>query len=69
MRDNHDAPARRTGRTDGAAPDSAEIPDDAVAVVGLALRFPDADDLAEFRANLLAGRDSVGPLPEGRAEA
>lgn len=40
-----------------------------MAVVGLALRFPDADDLAEFRANLLAGRDSVGPLPEGRAEA
>ncbi|WP_217990791.1 polyketide synthase, partial [Streptomyces albidoflavus] len=69
MRDNDDAPARRTGHTDGAAPDSAEIPDDAVAVVGLALRFPDADDLAEFRANLLAGRDSVGPLPEGRAEA
>ncbi|WP_308218001.1 non-ribosomal peptide synthetase [Streptomyces sp. BSP1] len=69
MRDNEDAPARRTGRTDGAAPDGAEIPDDAVAVVGLALRFPDADDLAEFRANLLAGRDSVGPLPEGRAEA
>ncbi|MFB6590823.1 amino acid adenylation domain-containing protein [Streptomyces diastaticus] len=69
MRENGDATARRTGRTDDAAPDGAAVPDDAVAVVGLALRFPDADDLAEFRANLLAGRDSVGPLPEGRAEA
>lgn len=50
-------------------PDGTRIPDEAIAVVGLAVRFPDADDLAQFRANLRAGRDSVGPLPAGRAEA
>ncbi|MFH8407231.1 condensation domain-containing protein [Streptomyces sp. NPDC018019] len=43
--------------------------DDDIAVVGIGLRFPDADDLAEFRANLRAGRDSVGPPPAARAAA
>ncbi|MFX9077369.1 beta-ketoacyl synthase N-terminal-like domain-containing protein, partial [Acinetobacter baumannii] len=33
--------------------------DRAIAVVGFALRFPDADDADGFWANLLAGRDSV----------
>ncbi|KAA6213480.1 polyketide synthase [Streptomyces albofaciens JCM 4342] len=43
--------------------------DDDIAVVGIGLRLPDADDLAHFRANLRAGRDSVGPLPPARAAA
>ncbi|MCQ4120740.1 condensation domain-containing protein [Rhodococcus tibetensis] len=43
--------------------------DDAVVVVGIAARYPEAADLAEFRANLAAGRDSVRPLSWSRAEA
>lgn len=40
-----------------------------IAIVGIGVRFPDAADLAEFRANLAAGRDSVGPMPPGRIAA
>jgi 3-oxoacyl-(acyl-carrier-protein) synthase/acyl carrier protein len=40
-----------------------------VAIVGIALRLPDAGDTAEFRANLLAGRDSVGDLSADRIRA
>ncbi|MFJ9605227.1 condensation domain-containing protein [Kitasatospora sp. NPDC101176] len=40
-----------------------------IAVVGIGARFPDADDLAAFRANLAAGRDSVGAMPAARAAA
>lgn len=43
--------------------------DDDIAIVGIGARFPDAPDLARFRANLAAGRDSIGPMPEARAEA
>ncbi|MGW7413540.1 condensation domain-containing protein [Streptomyces sp. NPDC054863] len=38
----------------------------AVAVIGIATRFPQADSLTAFRANLRAGRDSVRPIPEER---
>ncbi|MFF8828654.1 condensation domain-containing protein [Streptomyces sp. NPDC015131] len=38
----------------------------AVAVIGIATRFPQADSLAAFRANLRAGRDSVRPIPSER---
>ncbi|MTE19558.1 polyketide synthase [Streptomyces sp. TRM43335] len=41
----------------------------AVAVIGIATRFPEAADLAEFRANLRAGRDSVRPIPAERVES
>ncbi|MFF4924085.1 amino acid adenylation domain-containing protein [Kitasatospora sp. NPDC001261] len=37
-----------------------------VAVIGIATRFPQADSLAAFRANLRAGRDSVRPIPPER---
>lgn len=37
-----------------------------VAIVGLALRLPDADSLEELAANLDSGRDSVRPVPTGR---
>ncbi|WP_280386783.1 condensation domain-containing protein [Nocardia wallacei] len=40
-----------------------------IAIVGIGVRFPDASNLGEFRANLAAGRDSIGPMPESRAEA
>ncbi|MEU8898509.1 condensation domain-containing protein [Nocardia sp. NPDC048505] len=40
-----------------------------IAVVGIGARFPQAADLAEFRRNLAAGRDSVGPMPPGRIAA
>ncbi|WP_280335311.1 condensation domain-containing protein [Nocardia wallacei] len=43
--------------------------DDDIAIVGMGVRFPDAPTLAEFRANLDAGRDSIGPMPEARAVA
>ncbi|MFE7558198.1 condensation domain-containing protein [Kitasatospora sp. NPDC057500] len=38
----------------------------AIAVIGIATRFPQADSLAAFRANLRAGRDSVRPIPAER---
>jgi len=33
-----------------------------IAVVGMAGRFPDASDVAEFWSNLAAGRESIRPL-------
>ncbi|RDI53341.1 ketoacyl-synthetase-like protein [Nocardia mexicana] len=42
---------------------------DDIAIVGIGARFPDASNLDEFRANLAAGRDSIGPMPDARAEA
>ncbi|MFI6871633.1 condensation domain-containing protein [Nocardia sp. NPDC050406] len=43
--------------------------DNDIAVIGIGARFPEAANLEEFRANLAAGRDSIGPMPESRAEA
>ncbi|WP_405493603.1 condensation domain-containing protein [Nocardia sp. NBC_00511] len=43
--------------------------DDDIAVIGIGARFPDAANLAEFRENLTTGRDSIGAMPESRAEA
>ncbi|MEV6278226.1 condensation domain-containing protein [Nocardia sp. NPDC051832] len=48
--------------------DSDTRPTD-IAIVGIGARFPQAADLAEFRSNLAAGRDSVGPMPAGRIAA
>ncbi|MCA9538935.1 MAG: hypothetical protein KC620_08600, partial [Myxococcales bacterium] len=44
-------------------PPSARCP---VAIVGLACRAPGADGPEELWANLMAGRDSVGPIPPDR---
>ncbi|GAQ53472.1 SDR family NAD(P)-dependent oxidoreductase [Streptomyces acidiscabies] len=42
-------------------------PDDgAIAIVGLAGRYPSADDLDEFWENLSAGRDSITEIPNDR---
>ncbi|MFI5716469.1 condensation domain-containing protein [Nocardia sp. NPDC051750] len=43
--------------------------DNDIAVIGLAVRFPDADDPDRFHANLAGGRDSVGPMPAARSAA
>ncbi|MCX5214357.1 SDR family NAD(P)-dependent oxidoreductase [Kitasatospora sp. NBC_00240] len=43
-----------------------EPPEDAIAVVGLAGRYPGAKDLDELWENLLAGRDCVTEVPEDR---
>lgn len=48
---------------------SSALRDDDIAIIGIGVRFPDAANLDEFRANLAAGRDSIGPMPESRAEA
>ncbi|MCX5214400.1 acyltransferase domain-containing protein [Kitasatospora sp. NBC_00240] len=39
-------------------------PDDAIAVVAMAARFPGADTVEEFWENLAAGRDSVRPITD-----
>ena len=44
----------------------AAYPNDAIAVIGLAGRYPDAPDLATFWQNLLAGRDCIGEIPASR---
>jgi thioesterase domain-containing protein/3-oxoacyl-(acyl-carrier-protein) synthase/acyl carrier protein len=42
--------------------------EDAIAVIGLAGRYPGAEDLAGFWENLLAGRDCVTEVPRDRWE-
>ncbi|MEU0504620.1 condensation domain-containing protein [Nocardia sp. NPDC005998] len=54
---------------DPGTPDRAFARNTDIAIVGIGARFPEAADLAEFRANLAAGRDSVGPMPPGRVAA
>jgi acyl transferase domain-containing protein len=39
-----------------------------IAIIGMAGRFPEADDLEALHRNLLAGRDSVRPLSEARRQ-
>ncbi|RSM99140.1 hypothetical protein DMB42_43135 [Nonomuraea sp. WAC 01424] len=48
-------------------PGTTEPDDDgAVAVIGIAGRYPDAPDLATFWENLAAGRHSLSRVPDGR---
>ncbi|MER6915068.1 condensation domain-containing protein [Streptomyces sp. NPDC000594] len=56
------------GREQGQAPirEQGQAP---IAVIGIATRFPQADSLDAFRANLLAGVDSVRPIPPERIAA
>ncbi|KAF2675586.1 hypothetical protein K458DRAFT_397816 [Lentithecium fluviatile CBS 122367] len=46
-------------------PDGA-LPDDAIAIVGMACRFPGADDLEEFWNVLQSGSTMLGTLPKDR---
>ncbi|MFJ2239305.1 SDR family NAD(P)-dependent oxidoreductase [Streptomyces sp. NPDC087859] len=48
-----------------AAPERAPA-SDAIAVIGLAGRYPGGEDLEEFWRSLSEGRDCVGPIPEDR---
>ncbi|WP_161784542.1 SDR family NAD(P)-dependent oxidoreductase, partial [Actinokineospora spheciospongiae] len=56
----------------GPAPRPAPVPtgpaaaDAPIAVIGMSGRFPDAEDLDEFWANLVAGRHSFRPVPKDR---
>ncbi|WP_406292870.1 acyltransferase domain-containing protein [Embleya sp. NBC_00888] len=60
--DEAGAPARARGR------DAGDLPDDAqrVAVIGMAVRFPGADDVDRFWANLRTGVCSVSTFPDAR---
>jgi acyl transferase domain-containing protein len=40
--------------------------DDQVAIIGMAVKVPGADDLDRFWANLARGRESITPLPESQ---
>ncbi|MFF2024240.1 SDR family NAD(P)-dependent oxidoreductase [Streptomyces sp. NPDC058171] len=59
------------GPRSGTAPDTVPVPPgpavtgaEPIAVIGMAGRFPGADDVDAFWANLLAGRDCVGRAPD-----
>jgi acyl transferase domain-containing protein/NADPH:quinone reductase-like Zn-dependent oxidoreductase/NAD(P)-dependent dehydrogenase (short-subunit alcohol dehydrogenase family)/acyl carrier protein/SAM-dependent methyltransferase len=71
----HHAPAlARAAGADIPVPTPAPLPtspttphhEEGIAIIGLAGRFPDADDLDAFWANLLAGRDSIREVPADR---
>ncbi|MDQ0847810.1 beta-ketoacyl synthase N-terminal-like domain-containing protein [Streptomyces sp. V1I6] len=62
------SPAGSTGRAE--LPDaSGDIDPRAVAIIGVAGRFPEAEGLDELWANLLAGRDSITEVPRERWDA
>jgi hypothetical protein len=46
--------------------ESSLIPDTAVAIIGMACRYPDADTVEEFWELIHAGKCAVRPLPEDR---
>jgi acyl transferase domain-containing protein len=59
----------RPGRSRFAAAATASpqaVEEDEIAVIGVAGRYPEADDLDAFWANLKAGRDSVTEIPRDR---
>lgn len=58
------ASGMETAAETGAGPD--DVDDRAIAIVGLAGRYPQAANLGEFWDNLAAGRDCVTQLPEAR---
>ncbi|XKK62165.1 KR domain-containing protein [Streptomyces sp. ARC32] len=48
------------------APAAPAPRDDAIAIIGVAGRYPQADDVTEYWRNLRAGRDSVEEIPADR---
>ncbi|MGW1409041.1 SDR family NAD(P)-dependent oxidoreductase [Streptomyces sp. NPDC002403] len=53
--------------TPGTAPaPGPPAPDDAIAIIGMSGRYPQAENTEEFWANLTAGRDSITEIPPGR---
>ncbi len=61
-----DAPDDFATRDPGARPFGSDAPDGAVAIVGMACKFPGADDLDEFWSLLEQGRSAVGEVPPDR---
>ncbi|MEU6129880.1 SDR family NAD(P)-dependent oxidoreductase [Saccharopolyspora sp. NPDC047091] len=65
-------PPEPTAGTEPAAPPRSAVPagpapaDDPIAIVGISGRFPQADDLDEYWANLRDGRDCIGEVPADR---
>ena len=49
-----------------AAPSSAPAHDAPIAIIGIAGRYPQADDLDAFWRNLVEGRDCIGEVPGER---
>ncbi|CAM3202241.1 aminotransferase class I/II-fold pyridoxal phosphate-dependent enzyme [Corallococcus sp. ZKHCc1 1396] len=61
--------ASRFWRRDGAKAPRAPEPrasEPPIAIIGLAGRYPDADDVAQFWDNLKSGRDSIREIPADR---
>lgn len=56
--------ARHTPRT--AAAPGPPPPDDAIAIIGMSGRYPQAENTDEFWANLTAGRDAITEIPPDR---
>ncbi|MFE7799654.1 SDR family NAD(P)-dependent oxidoreductase [Nocardia sp. NPDC057440] len=55
-----------TATVDGAATSPTHDVDDGIAVIGMAGRFPMAQDIEEFWANLVSGRDCIIEVPPDR---
>ncbi|MEU0915386.1 beta-ketoacyl synthase N-terminal-like domain-containing protein [Streptomyces althioticus] len=62
-------PAAQALREPPARPPAGEADPRAVAVIGVAGRFPQADGLDQLWSNLLAGRDSITEVPRDRWDA
>ncbi|MGY1495106.1 amino acid adenylation domain-containing protein [Streptomyces sp. QTS52] len=60
------APAATVLPTKPAEPDAPAPQHAAIAIIGVAGRYPQADDVTEFWRNLRAGRDSVEEIPADR---
>lgn len=63
------APSVETARSLPGAPvfeESSLIPDTAIAIIGMACRYPDADTVEEFWELIHAGKCAVRALPEDR---
>ncbi|MEV6960321.1 SDR family NAD(P)-dependent oxidoreductase [Streptomyces sp. NPDC051207] len=58
--------AQATPRPTAEPPDADAAPDDAVAVIGLAGRYPGARDVAQLWRMLVEGRDAIGEIPSDR---
>ncbi|WP_193657821.1 aminotransferase class III-fold pyridoxal phosphate-dependent enzyme [Bacillus cereus] len=43
-----------------------QVPSKDIAVIGISLKFPKANDVEQFWRNIAAGRDCIGPLNEAR---
>ncbi|MEV6074719.1 SDR family NAD(P)-dependent oxidoreductase [Streptomyces sp. NPDC052069] len=65
------APAAVSGPSRPPTPGTAEpsgppAPDEAIAIIGMSGRYPQAENTDEFWENLKAGRDSITEIPPGR---